>query len=146
MGDTLALRPVLWFYLCLLVCFLMTLEDDYLLCELPGWLCMDYDFKVLWVALECLHGRGRCLQAEACEEFQPGDALFTLRIHSPSVNLETGCEGTEPSHPSRCGAGRFGLHVFFFILFFSIKLDILGNKDEMLLDITIAMLSGLMEP
>lgn len=59
---------------------------------------------------------------------KPGDALFTLRIHSPSVNLEIGCEGTEPSHPSRCGAGRFRLHVFFF--FFSIKLDILGNKDE----------------
>lgn len=84
--------------------------------------------------------------SRSIEEFQPGDALFTLRIHSPSVNLEIGCEGTEPSHPSRCGAGRFRLHVFFLVFFFSIKLDILGNKDEILLDITNAMLSGLMEP
>lgn len=42
--------------------------------------------------------------------------------------------------------GQAVLGYMSFFLFFSIKLDILGNKDEMLLDITIAMLSGLMEP
>lgn len=44
------------------------------------------------------------------------------------------------------GQAVLGYMSFFLVFFFSIKLDILGNKDEILLDITNAMLSGLMEP
>lgn len=72
------------------------------------------------------------LQAESFEESKPGDALFTLRIHSPSsVNLEIICKGTETVQLSQIAHtfNHSGLRPSYHLKT-RIKLGTLANKDQ----------------